>query len=142
MYSVSSRANDNLSSTLFRLGSALGIFFLSATAVQSDQDSTLVDVVEIANRPAVVTGEVINTSDDVQSTETSSQSLDADEKPDNMNYTEYRYGASTVREFRSGDTLMYIEIIQDNGSSYVINRAGDQKPESTRKRSGMVVTRW
>ncbi len=142
MYSVNSQENDNLSSTLFRLGSALGIFFLSVAPVQSDQDGTLVDVVEISNRPAVVTGEVINTSDEATSTAASEQSLDTDELPDNVNYTEYRYGASTVREFRSGDTLMYIEIIQDNGSSYVINRAGDQKSESTRKRSGMVVTRW
>ena len=142
MYSVSSRANDELSSTLFRLGSALGIFFLSSAPLQADQDGTLVDVVEISNRPAIVTGVVINTSDDTKSTATSDQSLHADELPDNMNYTEYRYGAITVREFRAGDTLMYIEIIQDDGISYVINQTGDPKPESTRKRSGMVVTRW
>ena len=142
MYSVSSRANDKLSSTLFRIGSALGIFFLSSTQLQSDQDGTLVDVVEVSNRPAIVTGVVINTSDDTASTATSDPSLPTDELPDNVNYTEYQYGTSTIREFRTGDTLMYIEIIQDNGTSYVINQTGDPKPESIRKRSGMVVTRW
>ncbi|MDE0308989.1 MAG: hypothetical protein OXI60_04055 [Acidiferrobacterales bacterium] len=142
MYSVSSRANDNPGSTWFRSGCALALFLLAAAPAHSDQGGTLVDEVTISSQPAVVSGETITIADDVQSTAIVSEPADTDESSGNITYTEYRYGASTVREFRSGDTLMYIEITPDNGPAYIINRTGDQNPGSTRKRSGMVVTSW
>ena len=114
-----------------------GLFCL--VPVHADEQGTLVDTVIIPNKPAVVTGQVIESPG--ASAESTSPSF-KDELPSNVSFTEYAVGANTVREYRSGDTLMYIEIINATGSSYVIDRTGDQDPEKVRRNSGVIVMRW
>ena len=146
MYFVSSQGIDRRSSSpnwsaLCGI-SALVACLLYFVPVRADQDGDLVDSIEFENRPAIISGQPIITSEDTESTAKSDQTTVADEVPENLDYTEYRFGSSTVREYRSGNSLLYIEIIKDNGPVYVINQTGEQKPDSTRKRSGMIVTRW
>lgn len=146
MYSVSLQGIDQRGSSpnwyaLYGI-SALVICLLCFVPVRADQDGALVDAIEFENRPAIISGEPIVTSEDTESTAESDQTAVADEVPKDLDYTEYRFGSSTVREYRSGNSLLYIEIINDDGPVYVINQTGEQKPDSTRKRSGLVVTRW
>lgn len=141
MYSVSSRRNNRRG--LLPRGDvqhaivALAACFMCSVPVQADQDDNLVDTIEFTNRPAIVTGQTIETSEADEPTDPL-----AGGSPQDVQYTEYRFGANTVREYRSGGTLLYIEVISDEGPVYVINHTGDEKPESTTKRSGVVVTRW
>ena len=146
MYSVSSQRNDwcrSIPNGYVLLGiSALVTCLLFFVPVRADQDGVLVDTIEIENRPAIISGQSIVPLEDTQPVDAPDQSAVADGAPENLDYTEYRFGSSTVREYRSGSSLLYIEIISDDGPVYVINQTGERKPDSTRKRSGVLVTRW
>ena len=146
MYSVSSQRNDrcrSISNGYVLLGiSVLVTCLLFFVPVRADQDGVLVDTIEIENRPAIISGQSIVPLEDTQPVDAPDQSAVADGAPENLDYTEYRFGSSTVREYRSGSSLLYIEIISDDGPVYVINQTGERKPDSTRKRSGVLVTRW
>ena len=146
MYSVSSQESPRHFSQPSRFAkgviAVIGIFFIGIVSAWADQDAALVDEIEIPSSPAVVSGEVIVTSDESDSVAVSNQDTMPEGLPANSNYTEYRYGTSTVREYRVGDTLLYIEITRDDGTKYVINHTGSPDPESKRNRSGMVVMQW
>ena len=146
MYSVSSQENPEHFSQSTRFAKSvfavIGMFFIGIVSAWADQDATLVDEVDIPSNPAIVSGEVIVTSDESDSVAESIQDAMPEELPANSNFTEYKYGTSTVREYRVGDTLLYIEITRDDGTKYVINHTGSPDPESKRNRSGMVVMQW
>ena len=141
MYSVNSQAGHDLHPFSKRTFIAIVVGCCFALPLSAQSQTTIVDSIEINNRPAIVSGEVITDRSGTTS-ETAAPSTAAGEVADNLNYTEYQFGESTVREYKNGDTLLYIEILNKNGTSYVINHVGGKKPEEIRKKSGFVITRW
>jgi hypothetical protein len=124
-----------------RLITAIGILLI-VPLFGTVQAQTLVDTIEIPKRSPVTTGVAITSPTQADDTVPERQETSSDKSPSGLSYTEYQVGSSTVREYRSGDRLMYVEITQKSGSSYVIDYSAPQKSDQTQYRSGVIVSRW
>ena len=127
--------------SMARLITAIGILLI-VPLFGTVQAQTLVDTIEIPKRSPVTTGVVITSPTQADDTVPERQETSSDKSPSGLSYTEYQVGSSTVREYRSGDRLMYVEITQKSGSSYVIDYSAPQKSDQTQYRSGVIVSRW
>ena len=127
--------------SMARLITAVGILLI-VPLFGTVQAQTLVDTIEIPKRSPVTTGVVITSPTQADDTVPERQETSSDKSPSGLSYTEYQVGSSTVREYRSGDRLMYVEITQKSGSSYVIDYSAPQKSDQTQYRSGVIVSRW
>ena len=127
--------------SMARLITAIGILLI-VPLFGTVQAQTLVDTIEIPKRSPVTTGVVITSPTQADDTVPEKQETSSDKSPSGLSYTEYQVGSSTVREYRSGDRLMYVEITQKSGSSYVIDYSAPQKSDQTQYRSGVIVSRW
>ena len=127
--------------SMARLFTAVGILLIVSLS-GTVQAQTLVDTIEIPKRSPVTTGVVITSPTQTDDTVPERQETSSDKSPSGLSYTEYQVGSSTVREYRSGDRLMYVEITQKSGSSYVIDYSAPQKSDQTQYRSGVIVSRW
>ncbi len=127
--------------SIARLFTAVGILLIFPLS-DTVQAQMLIDTIEIPKRSPVTTGIVIASPTQVDDTVPETQETSAEKSPSGLSYTEYQVGSSTVREYRSGDRLMYVEITQKSGSSYVIDYSAPQKSDQTQHRSGVIVSRW
>ena len=127
--------------SMARLITAVGILLI-VPLLGTVQAQTLVDTIEIPKRSPVTTGVVITSPTQADDTVPERQETFSDKSPSGLSYTEYQVGSSTVREYRSGDRLMYVEITQKSGSSYVIDYSAPKKSDQTQYRSGVIVSRW
>ncbi len=127
--------------SMARLITTVGILLI-VPLLGTVQAQTLVDTIEIPKRSPVTTGVVITSPTQTDDTVPERQETSSDKSPSGLSYTEYQVGSSTVREYRSGDRLMYVEITQKSGSSYVIDYSAPKKSDQTQYRSGVIVSRW
>ena len=127
--------------SMARLITAVGILLI-VPLFGTVQAQTLVDTIEIPKRSPVTTGVVITSPTQADDTVPERQETSSDKSASGLSYTEYQVGSSTVREYRSGDRLMYVEITQKSGSSYVIDYSAPKKSDQTQYRSGVIVSRW
>ena len=127
--------------SMARLITAVGILLI-VPLFGTVQAQTLVDTIEIPKRSPVTTGVVITSPTQADDTVPERQETSSDKSPSGLSYTEYQVGSSTVREYRSGDRLMYVEITRKSGSSYIIDYSAPPKSNQTQYRSGVIVSRW
>lgn len=67
------------------------------------------------------------------------------EQSERQHYTgvrEYQLGTSTIREYRYGEQLMYVEVVNETGSTFVVEHSHPYKSDTRKPRSGVVVTTW
>ena len=127
--------------SMARLITTVGILLI-VPLLGTVQAQTLVDTIEIPKRSPVTTGVIITSPTQTDDTVPERQETSSDKSPSGLSYTEYQVGSSTVREYRSGDRLMYVEITQKSGSSYVIDYSAPKISDQTQYRSGVIVSRW
>ena len=127
--------------SMARLITAVGILLI-VPLLGTVQAQTLVDTIEIPKRSPVTTGVVITSPTQADDTVPERQETSSDKSPSGLSHTEYQVGSSTVKEYRSGDRLMYVEITQKSGSSYVIDYSAPKNSDQTQYRSGVIVSRW
>lgn len=55
---------------------------------------------------------------------------------------EYQLGTSTVKEYRNGDQLLYVEVINEAGSTYVVDYRTPNESRDRKPRAGVIVSTW
>ncbi len=101
---------------------------------------TLAETIAVENKSAVITGEVIETSDS-ESVQASASELEV-ESPKGLQVREYRRGEHTIREYRSGGRLMHVEMRKDGQPAFVFDHTKQDKNPDRRPRSGVIISNW
>ncbi len=121
-------------------GAVIGIFTLNIASADE-----LVDEIEFENKSAVTTGVVITTPQ-TSSADPSDQSQSSDPqnagRSDELTVIEYDRGGRTIREYRSGGRLMYVETSKNGEPSYVFDYSGKDDHDDSRVRAGFVISNW
>ena len=68
-----------------------------------------------------------------------------DDQSDRQHYTglrEYQLGTTTIKEYRYGEQLMSVEVINETGSTYIVEHNHASKSDERKPRSGVVVSTW
>ena len=141
MYLNRLQTNDLMTASRFKpefaqviCSSVLILMIVTARAAFAE---SLVDTIEIDNKSAVTTGIVI--------TEPNAEPDDSASEIDSsggLQIKQYTQGERTIREYRSGGRLMYVETFKDGEPGYIFDHSKRDKDADRRIRAGFIISNW
>ncbi len=118
------------------LGLLLALAFVPAGA------QTMIEEVEVPKPVVLESGVPIPNLEDAAKRAITIDSADESGQRNYEGTAEYKLGTKTVREYRYGKSLHYVEVIDESGATYIVQQDQPFKSDERKPRSGIRISNW
>ncbi len=144
MYFANSQilAFRTVADTVARRSGSVAAAVLVGLSFSTAHAQTLIEEVELPKPVVLQSGVPIPELEDAARQAIVTDDAAQSDRQHDLGVREYELGTSTIREYRTGEQLLYVEVISETGSTYVVEHNLRQKSETRKPRSGVVVSTW